>query len=243
MSRAALDRFELTAYRACVTVMREYSTSFGWASRLLAPGMERDIGAVYAMVRVGDEIVDGTASQAGFTGAQCSRALDDYEQRVLTAVTDGFSSDLVLHAFARTARACGIDGALIAPFFASMRADLAPVDFTTADELDAYVYGSAEVVGLMCLRVFTRMRPLSGRDRAEAEAGARALGSAFQRVNFLRDLGDDAERLHRRYLPELDPADPDRIGRAAVITRIRADLRRTPPHPHPPLFVGSVRCV
>lgn len=224
MRQDELQRYESTAYRNSLTILRSYSTSFGWAARLLSNSMEQDIAAVYAMVRVADEIVDGTAHQAGVPAAEAASLLDDYERRVLDALERGFSTDLVLHAFARTATSAAFSKELIRPFFSSMRTDLAPVNFVTASELDDYVYGSAEVVGLMCLQVFTKAKPLNVAEQRKAELGARALGSAFQRINFLRDLGYDGGELRRRYLPEVDPQRPDETGKALVLARIRADL-------------------
>jgi phytoene/squalene synthetase len=127
----------------------------------------------------------------------------------------GYSSNPIVHAFAVTARDAGIDVGLTRPFFASMRMDLpeappvgtaeAPPRAAAVRAFDvsdhaAYVYGSAEVVGLMCLRVFMRDEACSAETAQVLEHGARQLGAAFQNVNFLRDLGDDADRLKRDYL-------------------------------------------
>src|SRR5690606_35363535 len=127
------------------------------------------------------------------------------------ALSSGISDNLVIHAFARTARAAGIDAELIDPFFASMRADLgsagtgsgleaeegttSPVRGFDANEHAEYVFGSAEVVGLMCLKVFLIDLDRTPAEVARLEYGAPQLGAAFQNVNFLRDLADDAQRL------------------------------------------------
>src|SRR5690606_5387300 len=120
----------------------------------------------------------------------------------------GSSSNLVVHAFARTARRVGIDLDLVTPFFDSMRSDLTQVrhDF---ESLAAYIYGSAEVVGLMCLRAFLAGEPKADARYEHLAPGARRLGAAFQKINFLRDFGDDSDGLGRRYLVGLDPDDPD----------------------------------
>lgn len=217
-------RYDRAAHQTSLAVLRTYSTSFGAASRLLGKRLEADIAAVYAMVRIADEIVDGVAEEAGLDHAARREALDAFETAVLRAVEAGWSSDLVLHAFAGTARRCGIDEELVAPFFASMRTDLEPVDLRTREELDAYVYGSAEVVGLMCLQVFINGSQVDPDDRAAMQRGARALGSAFQLVNFVRDLGEDHHDLGRRYLPELDPEQPSEEGKHAVLDRIDDEL-------------------
>jgi len=130
------------------------------------------------------------------------------------AMQTGYSGNLVVHAFARTAVDCGIGEELIDPFFASMRMDL---DRTvhTEETFERYVYGSAEVVGLMCLRAFLAADDRSG-DYERLAPGARRLGAAFQKLNFLRDLAEDHDDLGRCYFPgvEVDrfcDADRDRI--------------------------------
>jgi len=147
----------------------------------------------------------------------------------------GFSANLVLHAFARTARECGIGPDLVTPFFASMRTDL-HVSRHDAASHDEYVYGSAEVIGLMCLQVFVNAgarHPVT--PSPELVDGARRLGAAFQEVNFLRDLQDDRIRLGRDYLDLASPADRtavldgvdrDLAAAARVIPGLPADCRR-----------------
>ena len=136
----------------------------------------------------------------------------------------GYSTDVLVHAFAGTAREVGISTDLTRPFFASMRADLDTSEHDAAS-LAAYVYGSAEVVGLMCLRVFLHDLPPAERRRryAELAPGARALGAAFQKVNFLRDLADDDGVLGRNYLG-IDPAHVGEAQKDAVLADIEADL-------------------
>ncbi|MBD3941723.1 squalene/phytoene synthase family protein [Microbacterium sp. NEAU-LLC] len=204
---------------AAAAVIARYSTSFGLACRLLGPRPRPHVRNIYALARVADEVVDGPAVEAGLTAAEAMALLDRLEEECLSAVAQGFSGNLVLHAFARTARECGIGAPLIQPFFASMRADL-QVSRHDAASHDAYVYGSAEVIGLMCLHVFVNAgaRHPSSPDPDLAE-GARRLGAAFQDVNFLRDLHDDRARLGRDYLDLVSPAD-----RAAVLDRIDLDL-------------------
>jgi phytoene synthase len=204
---ASLERFTRTAESAATDVIRSYSTSFGLASRLLGRRHRQHIRNVYAMVRIADEIVDGVAREAGLDeSAQCA-ALDAYAEQTHEAMRTGYSSNIVLHAFAGTATRCGIGEDLTEPFFASMRADAASAEedpsAVTAYSAEAhaqYVYGSAEVVGLMCLKVFLQDANPSGQDLARLERGAQQLGAAFQNVNFLRDIADDTDRLHRGYL-------------------------------------------
>lgn len=188
-----LSRFDAMADKAAAQVIAQYSTSFSLAVRTLPKPERTHIRNLYAVVRIADEIVDGTTAQAN----ECPEtALDLYEEQVLHAPAHRFHTDPVLHAWARTFRECRLNEDHVRAFFASMRADLTQTTFTK-QELDTYIYGSAEVIGLMCLDVFLR-----GRDtphRSELEDGARALGSAFQKVNFLRDLGEDSRALGRAY--------------------------------------------
>lgn len=188
-----LSRFDAMADKAAAQVIAQYSTSFSLAVRTLPKPERTHIRNLYAVVRIADEIVDGTTAQAN----ECPEtALELYEEQVLHAPHHRFHTDPVLHAWARTFRECRLNEDHVRAFFASMRADLTQTTFTR-EELDTYIYGSAEVIGLMCLDIFLR-----GRDtphRRELEDGARALGSAFQKVNFLRDLGEDSRALGRAY--------------------------------------------
>jgi phytoene/squalene synthetase len=214
-----LALYDRTAGDAAAAVIARYSTSFALACRLLGPRPRPHVRNVYALARVADEIVDGPAREAGLSTEEASAVLDRLEEDCLAAIAHGFSSNLVLHAFARTARECGIGAFLVEPFFASMRVDLEVSRHDTASH-DAYVYGSAEVIGLMCLQVFVNAG--SGHPvvpSPELVDGARRLGAAFQEVNFLRDLADDRTRLGRDYLDLVSAED-----RTAVLDRIDRDL-------------------
>ena len=212
----APDRLYLdTAEAASALVIRRYSTSFGLASRLLGARERRQICNVYALVRVADEVVDGVATAAGLSAAEAGERLDDLERDVERAMATGYSTDLIVHSFACTARAAGFGPELTRPFFASMRTDLTEVEHSQ-ESFDAYVYGSAEVVGLMCLAVFLEGREVPPARRERFENGARALGAAFQKVNFLRDLSADFGSLGRSYFPgvtvtRFDEATKDRL--------------------------------
>ncbi len=215
-----LALYARTAQHAAAAVIAAYSTSFGIATSLLGPRVRPHVRNIYALVRIADEIVDGSAAEAGLSAEAQRAVLDDLEAETLTAITRGYSSNLIVHAFAATARECAIEEDLIRPFFASMRTDL---DTSThdADSHDAYVYGSAEVVGLMCLQVFVCAGSTSPHPAEPAlVAGARRLGAAFQDVNFLRDLPQDADLLGRDYLG----VDASPGSRMAVLDRIDADL-------------------
>jgi 15-cis-phytoene synthase len=215
-----LALYDRTAEDAAATVIAGYSTSFGWACRLLGPRVRPHVRNIYALVRVADEIVDGPAAAAGLAAEAARRVLDELEDETLAAIDRGFSANLVVHAFARTARECGIDHDLVHPFFESMRTDLTtPVH--DEESHDRYVYGSAEVVGLMCLAAFVNAGAPHPTPPAPAlTEGARRLGAAFQDVNFLRDRDDDDRLLGRDYLgARTDPGYRER-----VLERIDADL-------------------
>jgi phytoene/squalene synthetase len=231
--------YDDVAQQTASLIIRRYSTSFGLASRLLGAGVRQSVENIYALVRVADEIVDGGAEEAGLDRLAAGRLLNAYEQETERALEEGYSADLVVHAFARTARAAGFGSELTKPFFASMRADLHE---TVHDEASftEYVYGSAEVVGLMCLRVFTAGRTYSADELQTLETGARALGAAFQKVNFLRDLAADHDKLGRSYFPGvdvtrltddektrlLDDIDSDLAAAAATLPLLPRDSRR-----------------
>ncbi|WP_292809836.1 squalene/phytoene synthase family protein [Microbacterium sp.] len=234
--RTGLALYDRTAEDAARTVIGHYSTSFGFASRLLGPRVRTHVRSVYALVRVADEIVDGPARDAGLTADEESRELDALEEQTLEAMRTGFSANLIVHAFARTARVCAIGDDLVRPFFASMRAD---ITVSAHDERShvAYVYGSAEVVGLMCLQAFVNAGSAApGPAPTALVAGARRLGAAFQNVNFLRDHGQDTHDLGRDYLrldegparriAVLDDIDADLAAAAAVVPMLPRDSRR-----------------
>ncbi|PRZ09417.1 phytoene/squalene synthetase [Isoptericola sp. CG 20/1183] len=213
-----LTDFDRAARRTAAAVVDTYSTSFGWACRLLGPSVRDHVRAVYALVRVADEIVDDVA--ADLTVAERDELLTGLEEEVSSATKRGYSHHLVVHGFVRTARQFGIGADLVDPFFASMRTDLSVTEHD-AESFARYVHGSAEVVGLMCLRIF-----VDGADGAYARraAGAARLGAAFQKVNFLRDLADDVDVRGRRYFPGLDPAAFDDATKDRLLDDIEADL-------------------
>lgn len=248
-----LALYTLTAQQSSARVISSYSTSFGMATRLLHKRLRPDIRNIYGIVRVADEIVDGAAMEAGLDVEAQGEQLDSFEAETLRALRSGYSTNLVVHSFAATARTVGIGPELIVPFFASMRRDLKPVRFTP-EELREYIYGSAEVVGLMCLKVFLHGKNVGGDQRQRLEHGARRLGSAFQKINFLRDLSADWEVLGRNYFPTIDPAhlteeqklhliddiDDDLSAAAAVIGQLPRECRSAIAAAHG-LFSGLTR--
>ena len=143
MSRRRL--YDRVAEQTASVIIRRYSTSFGLASRLLSGPVRQHVANIYALVRVADEIVDGAAVECGLNTDEVARQLDELERQTAAAMLEGFSSNLVVHAFALTAKEAGFGTEYTAPFFSSMRADLTE---TRHDQqsFDRYVHGSAEVV-------------------------------------------------------------------------------------------------
>ena len=221
MTRDSL--YDRVAEETAGIVIRRYSTSFGLASRLLGPAVRQHVENIYALVRIADEIVDGAADAAGADRSTVARILDELERDTDEAMLTGYSANLVVHAFALTARDTGFGAELTAPFFASMRADLSATEHDQAS-FETYVYGSAEVVGLMCLKAFLVGVSVAADDEATMVTGARRLGAAFQKVNFLRDLAADFEQLGRSYFPGVDVASFTEADKVRLLDDIDADL-------------------
>ncbi len=219
-----LALYDRVAEETASIVIRRYSTSFGLASRLLGAGVRQHVENIYALVRVADEIVDGPATEAGLDTIGAGRALNELERETEHAMETGFSSNLVVHAFALTAREVNFGSELTAPFFESMRMDLSEKEHDRAS-FDRYVYGSAEVVGLMCLEAFLQGVEVSAEEKQRMVTGARALGAAFQKVNFLRDLAADFETLGRSYFPGVDVDTFTEADKLRLLDDIDADLR------------------
>jgi phytoene/squalene synthetase len=215
------EQYDHVATQSARLVIRHYSTSFGLACRLLDEPIRTHVRNVYALVRVADELVD--APRAGATSEDRRALLAAFEEETLTAMARQHSANLVVHAFARTAAECAIERALVTPFFASMRTDLDSRQHDAAS-FAAYIYGSAEVVGLMCLRVFAHQEPEPPATYESLAPAARRLGAAFQKLNFLRDLADDHRQLGRCYFPDVDPAQLTTGQRDDLLDDIDDDL-------------------
>lgn len=220
-----LSLYTEAAHRASAEVIYSYSTSFGAATKLLPKPLRHHIENIYAMVRVADEIVDGSAQQAALNAANLDPAseLDAFEAETYRAMERGFSTNLILHSFAVTAREVGIGKDIVEPFFYSMRQDLTESEHDQ-ESFERYVYGSAEVVGLMCLAAFVQGKSYSQEQKVQLVRGARALGSAFQKVNFLRDLASDFGRLGRSYFPGVNVSTFDEATKERLVADIDNDL-------------------
>lgn len=209
-----MDVYSTLAYETSRRITLAYSSSFGLSSRLFSKRIRPHIYAIYGLVRIADEIVDGGAV------TNAASLLDELETSTYRAIVDGYSTNPVVHAFALTARQYGIERELIEPFFASMRLDLSPQTYT-ADLYRDYIYGSAEVIGLMCLKVFCGKQPELYTDLTP---GARALGAAYQKVNFLRDMAADYHTLHRFYFPDSTFDTFDATAKQSIIDDIHRDF-------------------
>ena len=171
-----------------------YSTSFSSAIRLLHHDLRQPIYNIYGLVRFADEIVDT------FHEHDKATLITEFRKETFDAIDRGISLNPILHSFQLTVNQYKIDPALIHAFFNSMEMDLHNKEYNS-DGYNEYIYGSAEVVGLMCLYVFTNG---DVKKYEELKPAARALGAAFQKVNFLRDLKADYSQLERTYFPGLD---------------------------------------
>jgi phytoene/squalene synthetase len=214
-----MDLYKRVSYELSRTLTLRYSSSFGLSSRLFSSSVQQDIYALYGLVRVADEIVDS------YPGADRQALLDNLEAETYAAIQRGYSTNPIVHAFALTAAHYGIDKDLIAPFFKSMRMDLTPLDYTDSG-YSTYIYGSAEVIGLMCLKIFCQG---NNNQYDDLVAGARGLGAAYQKVNFLRDIASDYTDRGRVYFPGVvyDTFNDD--DKQTVIASIKKDLTAAKP--------------
>lgn len=211
-----MDQYTKTAYRLAEQLTKDYSTSFSLSSRLFSASIRPHIYAIYGLVRVADEIVDT------YQGVESARLLDELERQTLELLSQPrpFSANPIVHAFVLTAQKFKIDAMLITPFFASMRMDLTMQAFTR-EQYDQYIYGSAEVIGLMCLRVFTEG---DSKQYSTLQEGAQALGRAYQKVNFLRDIEADHTERQRWYFPNGTFADFDASKKQHIESEIETDF-------------------
>ena len=197
-------------------VTKTYSTSFSLATKMLSKGIRQHIYNIYGFVRFADEIVD---------------SFHDYDKEVLFK---DFSLDLekslknkihlnpILNSFQATYHKFNISKDLVDSFMSSMEKDLHKKKYMSNQEYEDYIYGSADVVGLMCLKVFVN----GDTEKYEAlKSFAMRLGSAFQKVNFLRDLKDDFEVLNRTYFPNTDLNQLDEESKIKIIDEIEGDFR------------------
>jgi len=209
--------FDTVSYNCSKVVTKTYSTSFSLATKMLYKSIRSDIYNIYGFVRFADEIVDSFHDYD--KEALFNRFSDDLE----LSLKNKISLNPILNSFQHTFHKYQIDKSLVDAFMESMRLDLHKSTYLTDDEYKAYIYGSADVVGLMCLKVFVK-----GDDARynELKDTAMALGSAFQKVNFLRDLKADFEGLDRTYFPNTDLKNLDEPSKQDIIDDIDADFEK-----------------
>lgn len=209
------ELYEKTSELCSKVTTNTYSTSFSLGIKMIAKDYRWAIYGIYGFVRLADEIVDT------FERDDRAELLYKFKSDTYEAIEKGISLNPILQSFQKVARQYNIGKDLIEPFFLSMEADLDQKVYDSG-QYDTYIYGSAEVVGLMCLKVFC--------DGNEAEyqklkQPARSLGAAFQKVNFLRDIKSDVEERGRVYFPNLDLRHFDEHTKQQIIDDVRQDFR------------------
>ena len=196
-------------------VTHSYSTSFSLATKMLDSSIRNHIYNIYGFVRFADEIVDT------FHDYPKKELLDRFEEDLYYSINNKISLNPILNSFQKTVNIFEIDHKLIKAFLKSMRWDLKKNIYKTDKEYKEYIYGSADVVGLMCLKVFVKGKK---EDYENLKSSAMALGSAFQKVNFLRDLKNDFQNLERVYFPNIDFSQFDEKTKSIIIKEIETDF-------------------
>lgn len=208
--------FDLVSFDCSKLVTKRYSTSFSMGTSLLGHKIKRHIYNIYGFVRFADEIVDS------FHEFDKEDLLDKFEDDLFYAIKNKISLNPILNSFQYTVNKNNIGNELINSFLKSMRLDLHKSFYKTKSEYKKYVYGSADVVGLMCLKVFVKG---DLKKYNELKIPAMALGSAFQKVNFLRDLKTDSEELKRNYFPNVDVSNFDEKTKLDIVEEIENDFK------------------
>lgn len=209
--------FDLVSHQCSKAVTNSYSTSFSLATKMLAISIRQDIYNIYGFVRFADEIVDS------FHDYDKETLFNRFEADLGFALQDKISLNPILNAFQETYHKYQIDKELVTAFMNSMRLDLHKSEYLTEADYKMYIYGSADVVGLMCLKVFVK----GDAEKYESlKESAMSLGSAFQKVNFLRDLKADYEDLSRTYFPNTNLNQLDEISKHRIISDIDQDFAR-----------------
>ncbi len=202
----------------CSKVVTEsYSTSFSLATKMLSKSIRQDIYNIYGFVRFADEIVDS------FHNYNKEELLNNFEKELKYSLEKKISLNPILNSFQKTVHKYNIDIKLINAFLKSMRWDLNKKQYLDKSKFDEYVYGSADVVGLICLKVFVEG---DNKMYEELRIPAMALGSAFQKVNFLRDLKEDHEGLNRSYFPNLNFENFNEESKLIILKEIESDFSK-----------------
>ncbi len=209
--------FDTVSYDCSKIVTKSYSTSFSLATKMLASSIRMDIYNIYGFVRFADEIVDS------FHDYNKEELFNRFSEDLELALVNKISLNPILNSFQYTYHKYNIDKSMVDAFMKSMRLDLHKNDYLTEDDYKSYIYGSADVVGLMCLKVFVN----GDKEKFEnLKDSAMSLGSAFQKVNFLRDLKADFDELNRSYFPNVDLSKLDEISKQNIINDIENDFEK-----------------
>ncbi|OXB07940.1 phytoene/squalene synthase family protein [Flavobacterium pectinovorum] len=208
--------FDTVSFKCSKLVTKNYSTSFSLAVNMLSPSIRDGIHSIYGFVRFADEIVDS------FHDYDKENLINDFEKEYYKAIENGISLNPILNSFQHTVKQYNITDDLVQAFLKSMKLDLIKSNYDTQTEYEDYIYGSADVVGLMCLKVFVKG---NNQKYEQLKHEAMRLGSAFQKVNFLRDLKDDNLVLNRNYFPGVDLKSFDENAKTAIIKEIEEDFR------------------
>ena len=211
-----INKFNNISQEFSKLVTIKYSTSFSLATKTLNPSIRNHIYNIYGFVRFADEIVDS------FHEYPKKELLENFEKNLFMALKNKISLNPILNSFQITVNKFNIDHSLIKSFLKSMKYDLNKKKYKSQKEFKEYVYGSAGVVGLMCLKVFVKGEETKYK---ELVTNALALGSAFQKVNFLRDLKDDFENLNRSYFPGVDFTNFSEISKKNIINEINNEFK------------------
>lgn len=211
------ENFDIVSEICSQKVTKTYSTSFSMATKMLAPTIRQDIYNIYGFVRFADEIVDS------FHDYNKVELFNRFEADLNHALENRISLNPILNSFQHTVHNYNIDLHLIRSFMDSMRLDLSKSEYLTTEEYTQYIYGSADVVGLMCLKVFVKGDLTKYEELKDA---ATHLGSAFQKVNFLRDLKADYETLNRSYFPNTNLSALDENSKKEIIDEIENDFKK-----------------
>jgi len=197
-------------------VTKTYSTSFSLATKMLSKSIRQHIYNIYGFVRFADEIVDS------FHDYDKAVLFEDFSNDLEKSIKNKIHLNPILNSFQATYHKFNIDKDLVDSFMSSMEKDLHKKKYMTNQEYEEYIYGSADVVGLMCLKVFVNG---DSEKYEELKSFAMSLGSAFQKVNFLRDLKDDFEVLNRTYFPDTDLNELNEDSKIKIINEIEADFK------------------
>ena len=208
--------FDEVSYSCSENVTKTYSTSFSLATRLLSENIRKDIYNIYGFVRFADEIVDS------FHDYNKTELFNDFSDDLEKALANKIHLNPILNSFQHTFHKYNIDKDLVDSFMKSMRMDLTKKKYNTVKEYKEYIYGSADVVGLMCLKVFVQG---DSKLYNKLKNNAMKLGSAFQKVNFLRDLKADKEDLNRTYFPNTKFEKLNESEKNEIINEIENDFK------------------